>query len=82
MKLWTHCPICEQSLSSGNIEDEILIDVGGFKKRYCFRCHYEYRQQGSYASLVVLEGNKFLFDDCYSDQKKFDLKVQEIKNRK
>ena len=83
MEIYSHCPICEKSLSSGNTEDEILIQVGGFEKLYCLDCQYEYRQQGSYASLVILDGQQFWFDDGYSedDQKKFDLKVQEIKNR-
>lgn len=76
MELWTHCPICEQSLSMDDFS-------AYFQIKYCLDCQYEYRQQGSYASLVILEGQQFWFDDGCSedDQKKFDSKIQEIKNR-
>ncbi len=72
MPIWVFCPICEDVLDGEGA-------FNGFGKRNCSDCDYEYRQEGSYASLVTIKGERFGLDDMFSDSEEMHKRIAELK---
>ena len=65
------CPICDKPT--------VADSIGPFGITRCRTCPYELHQLGSYATVSIIEGERFQCEDGYGKEKELAAKVKEMR---